>query len=269
MDMSILINKKSIVFGLISLAIFVLGVITLPGVAKAQNYIGGSDVAVVEPRITSVTQGSISQKGITNLTIIGSNFMPGSIVRLDGSDYSSFSTNFIDSSHLSVKLDLSKISVVDPIYISVVNPASYFVGGSKYSNAISFKVSAVPNANPNAYNNNSNGYNTYSNSTNGNNGSNGSANNYNNSLFSYTNTGDSSKNTNGSYYSNENQNGNNSNGKNVGSLAAGAIFGSNSFAPSGIIQWILFAIIILLLVIIVRKFFGGADRYHSKPLKHA
>jgi hypothetical protein len=52
-------------------------------------------------------------------------------------------------------------------------------------------------------------------------------------------------------------------------LAANAIFGSNSFLPSGIIQWILFAILILVIVIIARKIFGADKKYHETPLKHA
>ena len=52
-------------------------------------------------------------------------------------------------------------------------------------------------------------------------------------------------------------------------LAANAVFGTNSFMPSGLIQWILFAILILLIVILVRKVTGAEDKYHSEPLKHA
>jgi len=52
-------------------------------------------------------------------------------------------------------------------------------------------------------------------------------------------------------------------------LASGAIFGSNSFLPSGLIQWIILAIIILLIVILARKLFGGEKNYHEAPMKHA
>jgi cobalamin biosynthesis Mg chelatase CobN len=52
-------------------------------------------------------------------------------------------------------------------------------------------------------------------------------------------------------------------------LAANSFFGSNGLAPSGIIQWILFAILILIIVILIRKIFGSEDKYHSTPLKHA
>lgn len=64
-------------------------------------------------------------------------------------------------------------------------------------------------------------------------------------------------------------NGTDNNSKNYGSLASNAIFGSNSFLPSGLIQWVLFAIIILIIVIIVRKIFGGKEHYDELPMKHA
>jgi len=57
--------------------------------------------------------------------------------------------------------------------------------------------------------------------------------------------------------------------KNYSDLAANAIFGSNSFLPSGLIQWIILAIIILLIVILARKLFGGEKNYHEAPMKHA
>ena len=56
----------------------------------------------------------------------------------------------------------------------------------------------------------------------------------------------------------------------VSNLAANAVFGSdNGFMPSGLIQWIFFAILILIVVILVRRVTGGEDRYHKEPLKHA
>jgi hypothetical protein len=52
-------------------------------------------------------------------------------------------------------------------------------------------------------------------------------------------------------------------------LAANAVYGSDSFMPSGLLQWIFFAILILIIVILVRKIFGGEKNYHQTPLKHA
>lgn len=54
-----------------------------------------------------------------------------------------------------------------------------------------------------------------------------------------------------------------------GSLAANAVYGGSSFAPSGLVQWIMLAILVLVIVILARKIFGAADRYHQSPLKHA
>ena len=55
---------------------------------------------------------------------------------------------------------------------------------------------------------------------------------------------------------------------NAGSLAANAFYGVNSFLPSGLIQWVLFAIFILLIIILARTVFGVKESYHSTQLKH-
>jgi hypothetical protein len=55
----------------------------------------------------------------------------------------------------------------------------------------------------------------------------------------------------------------------VSTIAANAVYGSNGFIPSGIMGWILFAILMLIIVILVRKVFGGERNYHSTPLKQA
>jgi hypothetical protein len=51
-------------------------------------------------------------------------------------------------------------------------------------------------------------------------------------------------------------------------LAANAVYGSNGFLPSGIIQWILLAMAILIIIILGRTVFGAKNNYHSIPLKH-
>ncbi len=53
-----------------------------------------------------------------------------------------------------------------------------------------------------------------------------------------------------------------------GSLAANAIFGTNSFMPSSLIQWLLLFILILLFVILIRKLLVREENKHT-PLKHA
>ncbi len=56
--------------------------------------------------------------------------------------------------------------------------------------------------------------------------------------------------------------------ENFNNLASNAIFGSNGVYPSGLVQWIFFAILILLVVILVRKVYGAGEKYHATPLKH-
>ena len=51
-------------------------------------------------------------------------------------------------------------------------------------------------------------------------------------------------------------------------LVTSAIFGSNSFMPSGLVQWIFFAILVLLTVLLVRKIYGGSEKYYATPMKH-
>jgi len=57
--------------------------------------------------------------------------------------------------------------------------------------------------------------------------------------------------------------------ENYSKLTANAVFGYNSIFPSGLIQWVCFAILVLLIIIIVRKISGAEKKYLSTPLKHA
>ena len=54
-----------------------------------------------------------------------------------------------------------------------------------------------------------------------------------------------------------------------GALATNAVFGSVGFYPSGLVQWLIFAILVLVAVILVRKIFGFSDNYDSTPMKQA
>lgn len=54
----------------------------------------------------------------------------------------------------------------------------------------------------------------------------------------------------------------------VSGLTANTIYGSNSFLPSGLVQWVLFAIFVLVIVILSRLLFGYREKYLSTPLKH-
>ncbi len=264
------IKKNLIVLGLGILAILALVVTITPAKAHAQYEDDGYDHFLARsenpiPGVGSITPNSVKyQSNISNITIAGRGFLPNSVAKFNGSTRPS---TYIDYNHMIVHLSAEDLRSPNGGYINVFNP-----NRGAYSNAIMLKVtgyvapSTTNNVNNNTnYNSNNSSSNNYNNnssySNNNNNGSNGSNGNYSNSQ---------TQNSNG-YDNNNGSNGNNggNTGGDVSSLASNAIFGTNSFSPSGIIQWVLFAIIILLIVIIVRKFFGGEARYHETPLKHA
>ena len=56
--------------------------------------------------------------------------------------------------------------------------------------------------------------------------------------------------------------------ENYGSLAANALLGSDSFMPSGLVQWIFFIILVIAIVFLWR-YVHAEDKYMSEPLKHA
>jgi hypothetical protein len=239
------INKKSIILALGILAIFTVGVISLPTMASASSYGYGyyldQPIAIQEnpaPSISSINPRSSNVGvGTKTITINGSGFTPNSIVRINGT--SRYAT-FIDNSHLLIQItgnDTSNYRTNGGFYITVFNSAP----GGGYSNAAFFTVNN-PVASP-APNNNSQTTTNFSDTNN----------NYNNTNTTQPQPDNWSDNNPNSNYSN---------------LASNAIFGSNSVLPSGLIQWILLAILIMIIVILIRKIFGGAANYHSAPLKH-
>ena len=53
-------------------------------------------------------------------------------------------------------------------------------------------------------------------------------------------------------------------------LTANAVFGSvGGLYPSGLVQWLIFAILIITMVILIRKIFGYDKDYDSTPMKHS
>ncbi|MCX6751651.1 MAG: hypothetical protein NT161_02710 [Candidatus Nomurabacteria bacterium] len=52
-------------------------------------------------------------------------------------------------------------------------------------------------------------------------------------------------------------------------LTANALEGSNSFLPTGLLQWIFLAIIVVAIIFLWRYVFRSEDKYLSEPLKHA
>jgi hypothetical protein len=236
------IYKKSIVYTLAILAILTFAGTTMPGKASAQyddgsSYVHGKPnpyptVYSISPNVANVSDSA------KTVTINGNGFTPNSVARWNGSNRP---TIFIDSSHLLIQLSASDLRGSSGRYINVFNPAP----GGGYSDSAFFTINGYDPSNVNSNANNANTYNSDANS--------------------YTNT---ENNVNNYSQTTNTQSGDNSNGK-YSALASNAVFGSNGFLPSGIIQWILFAIIILLIIIIVRKVMGASDRYHREPLKHA
>ncbi len=249
-------ENKSINWSLKILTILAFSLMVLPSQAAAETYgtnytFGnfGNDynspspvtpevVANPRPYISSISPKS-SNRGTSprNIMITGNGFVPSSVARVNGLNRP---TNFIDNSHLMMQALGSDMTRTDGgFYVTVLNGAP----GGGFSNAeymklndnvISSGVNTTIHGNPNTYQNSTN-YNNYSDNT------------YQTQTEYVPAPEDSTQ------YSN---------------LASNAIFGTNSFLPSGIVQWILLGIVVLLLVIIARKIFGASDRYHSAPLKH-
>ena len=201
------------------------------------------------PYISSISPNSSGNHvGInTVVAITGNGFIPNSIARVNGSDRV---TVFIDYSHLLIKLNPKDTYNTNGIYINVFNG---FPGGG-YSNAEFFTVNnPAPVSNTNYTSNPS--YTITKTTTTG-------ENNTNNPNYNYSNSNQIENSANNTDDINNNR-------PNASDLAATAIFGSASFLPSGLIQWILFAIIILLIVIMVRNIFGAKKNYEEAPMKHA
>lgn len=182
------------------------------------------------PYITSISPNSINNNMRTNIVIaITGNGFIPSSVARVNG--SDRVTTFIDYSHIFIKLNSNDTYNTDGFYVNVFNG---FPGGG-YSNSEYFTNNKVAPVAKTSYSNPSSTM-----------------------TSSVTENTTNSKNT-----VNDDTNNNASN------LAATAIFGSNSFLPSGLIQWILFAIIILLIIIFVRRIFGARKNYEETPLKHA
>ena len=143
---------------------------------------------------------------------------------------SSRGTTFIDDSHILTRLTSEDMNRSNGFFITVYNPAP--AGG--YSNAIYFTLSNTSNVNNTG------------------------------TIYPATNTSNNGTADYGNTYSDTSTN----NDNNGSDLASNAIFGSNGFLPSGIIQWVLFAILVLVIIIIVRRISGAKQKYEEAPLKH-
>lgn len=188
------------------------------------------------PSIYSINPTSNTVNTSTTITVTGNNFVQGSTVRLNNS---AKPTTFINSKTLQAQLSYYDLSSKGEYFITVFNPAP----GGGYSNVTSFIVNSyiAPVTNNNTVRN------TTTSKT-----KNVTTNTTTNKNSTENNSTDTNSNTN----------------QNVKDLAAGAIFGSNAFMPSSLLQWIFFAILILLAVILWRKLYVSDEDKHT-PLKHA
>lgn len=174
------------------------------------------------PYISSVNPNFITVGSNSVLTVYGGNFVPSSMIRIDGASYP---TTYLDSGRLSTQVG-SSVNV-GTRSVTVWSPAP----GGGLSNTSYISVNAVRGAS---------------------------------TTVSKAKTTKTVASNNGQVLG-----ANTANPEyDYSALTANTVFGSNRLVPTGIMQWLLFAILILLIVIITRKIFVGDDE-KNKPLKHA
>jgi hypothetical protein len=247
-SMSKINDKKTLIkilSGLKIIAILALGLAATPVLARDTAYVSGyrnpppveeervREVATA-PVITGISPDEVTAgAGAKTITVTGSGFMPSSVVKINGSNRY---TTFIDDSHLLAQATAYDFYRTDGgFYVTVWN------SNGDYSNA---EYVAVKGTLPAANNNNNNSNRNPSNyGTNDNNGYNPAPINY------YPGTLD--------------------NNADDQSLASSVILGGNSFLPTGLVQWVLVAILIVGIIVLGRKVFKTREHYDSTPLKHA
>lgn len=237
------ITNNLIFYSLILLAFLMLGatvIALMPKEAKAATfgtYQGYNDPIGEEveenptPHISSINPNPLVRNSDTKtITIYGEEFVPGAVAKINGADRN---TTVVSSTQIKAELIFSDTAYAGEHTVTVYNP-----GKGKRSNTYTLRVieKVVTSVAPaKTTTTNSSSATTVKKTT----------------TTKSTNTATD-----------------NTDSKDFGGLAAGAIFGGDGFMPSGIVQWLLLAIFILLIVIIVRKIFGE-KAYHESPLKHA
>ncbi len=181
------------------------------------NYNSGSN-SVQEnpiPSISYVDPSSSTPKAVT-VTVRGSNFIPSSQVRLDGSPRP---TTYESSIRLLVNLSASDLSATGTHVITVYNPGP----GGGISNGVYFTAKAPSSGTVLGASTTRNAYTPVTSTT----------------------------------------------GEELTALTANVVLGNGNFLPSGIIGWIILAILVLIIVLLARKFLGLDNKYQSTPLKHS
>jgi len=203
-------------------------------VSLAQERINGRDSGMAV-----LVESAEIKTGDNGIEIEAVLFNPSSTAKVNSSNRY---TTFIDDSHLLVEINSYDMSRSDGgFYITVWN------SNGEYSNAALFTLNGKAAASTSSNNNNSApASNNYQDNTSYSNG-------YNNTApVNY------SPGTIESVNEDEDQ-----------SLASSVILGGSTFLPTGIVQWILVAILIVLIIVIGRKVLGNREEYDNTPLKHA
>ena len=215
------------------LAILVGGALAIPSLTSASY--ATYTIPNPAPSVDSISPNAAnSGEVVRSIMINGSGFVPSSVAKINGANRV---TTFIDENNLLMQVNAGDTYRTDGgFYVTVWNRAP----GGGYSNGSFFTVTSVAPA-PVAYNNQQGVYP------------------YNNNV--YTNAYPAPAQT---YTYNPTPAPASDSAR---SLASNAIYGSNTFLPSGLTQWVLFGIIIMLIIILIRKIFGATDRYHETPLK--
>lgn len=237
------INNKSITFTLVIMAIIAFSLITTKQASAYSGYYGGTKIDnTYQTPVYNYNSAPTNNPSpiIDSISPSSSNVGVGTkTITITGTGFvpssiaringSNRPTTFIDNSHL-----LMQVTGNDTLKYH--SNGGFFITvfngapGGGYSNAVSFTI--------------------------------------NKNLASQTATTNTVNDTSSNFTNTtQTENGTDAN-SNYGSLASNAIFGSNSFMPSSLIQWIFFAIIVLLIVILVRKVYGADKKYHATPMKH-
>jgi len=201
------------------------------------------------PVIYTISPGSTTQcSGPTTLIVNGANFVPNSVVRWNGSGRA---TTYISSNRLMAELTENDICGSGNYLVTVSNPNP----GGGNSNAASFAINKKVVAPVTTTTTNKSTTTPVKKTTT----ATTTKKTTDNSAVSCDTNDENS--TTGTTNKTDNTSEDNS------SLTGSAIFGSGSFMPTTLAQWLLLLILILLAIVLFRKLY--AKKFNTEPLKHA
>ena len=182
------------------------------------------------PSVSSLSPKSANISGSSlTVNVTGSGFTSRSQARWNGLNRT---TSFIDPSHLVMYLQSGDLYGANEKYVSVYNPGP----GGGYSNGVRFEVVGASSGT---------------------------------STSAYQAPSVSTSRSTSTVQNGEVMGASQENEPTSSQLVSNALYGSSyGLMPSGLTQWLIFAILVLLVVIVVRKLYLE-NKYHSTPLKHA